>query len=604
MIRLAPWDVVASPLATASDDAAATRRWAASRPPERRLGFWLALWAAVIAAEFGALVPVIFPGEEQVASRAGGLPAHRRIVRGLRADRLAPATRQPQRPAHGRGGRRLLRVRAHRPVRRTARADGGDRAAGALGALLRRAAADAADRRTARIARRLAAGGRVRAGPVGPADRLAAVLRAGGQPAGRLPGRRHRRRGRQGAALAGRPRLRRRRGRGRRPMDGGVAAAPARAAAERRGQRGPAALRRAADQRPRDRLALAGRAVGRDPLARERAGGLPRRAAALAAGPRRPRGPLPRPQHDARRRPADGAGQDARRPGPRGGLSAARSRWATPTPTAGRCWCPRSPPTAPPPWSRATAARSRRSSTTPRSTTTPSWSTPSAPRRASRWRTSACTPRRRPGSPRCRPRASASSRRATPSAGAWSATCTTARSSAWSPCRCSCACSRAASRATPPTAEQLVSTASDAARPVARGAARAGARHPPRRARPRPRRGARLAGRALAGADHRLLRRPTAACPSRSSSRPTSWPPRRWPTSPSTPQATSVTVRVSHTGASAIIEIADDGVGGADEAGGSGLRGLADRVEALDGRLRVVSPAGAGTTVTAELPCG
>ena len=39
-------------------------------------------------------------------------------------------------------------------------------------------------------------------------------------------------------------------------------------------------------------------------------------------------------------------------------------------------------------------------------------------------------------------------------------------------------------------------------------------------------------------------------------------------------------------------------------AGGSGLRGLADRVEALDGRLRVVSPAGAGTTVTAELPCG
>ena len=52
-----------------------------------------------------------------------------------------------------------------------------------------------------------------------------------------------------------------------------------------------------------------------------------------------------------------------------------------------------------------------------------------------------------------------------------------------------------------------------------------------------------------------------------------------------------------------MIEIADDGVGGADEAGGSGLRGLADRVAALDGRLRVVSPAGAGTTVTAELPC-
>jgi signal transduction histidine kinase len=53
-----------------------------------------------------------------------------------------------------------------------------------------------------------------------------------------------------------------------------------------------------------------------------------------------------------------------------------------------------------------------------------------------------------------------------------------------------------------------------------------------------------------------------------------------------------------------VIEIADDGVGGADEAGGSGLRGLADRVEALDGRLRVVSPPGAGTVVIAELPCG
>ena len=63
-------------------------------------------------------------------------------------------------------------------------------------------------------------------------------------------------------------------------------------------------------------------------------------------------------------------------------------------------------------------------------------------------------------------------------------------------------------------------------------------------------------------------------------------------------------MRVSQEGPNAIIEIADDGVGGADEAGGSGLRGLADRVEALDGRLTVVSPPGAGTTVVAELPCG
>ena len=58
MIRLAPWDVAASPPA-ASDGAGAMGRFAA---PQRRLGFWLALWAAVIAAEFGALVPGHLPG--------------------------------------------------------------------------------------------------------------------------------------------------------------------------------------------------------------------------------------------------------------------------------------------------------------------------------------------------------------------------------------------------------------------------------------------------------------------------------------------------------------------------------------------------------------
>ena len=68
--------------------------------------------------------------------------------------------------------------------------------------------------------------------------------------------------------------------------------------------------------------------------------------------------------------------------------------------------------------------------------------------------------------------------------------------------------------------------------------------------------------------------------------------------------ATTATVRVSRERRNAVIEITDDGVGGADQARGSGLRGLADRVEALDGHLSVVSPPGAGTTVTAELPCG
>jgi signal transduction histidine kinase len=68
--------------------------------------------------------------------------------------------------------------------------------------------------------------------------------------------------------------------------------------------------------------------------------------------------------------------------------------------------------------------------------------------------------------------------------------------------------------------------------------------------------------------------------------------------------ATAATVRLRRTGVQAVIEIADDGVGGADPARGSGLRGLADRVEALEGKLRVSSPVNGGTVVTAELPCG
>ena len=52
-----------------------------------------------------------------------------------------------------------------------------------------------------------------------------------------------------------------------------------------------------------------------------------------------------------------------------------------------------------------------------------------------------------------------------------------------------------------------------------------------------------------------------------------------------------------------IVEIADDGCGGPSSTGGSGLRGLADRVEAPDGRLRVDSPEGGGTRVRAEIPC-
>jgi signal transduction histidine kinase len=68
-------------------------------------------------------------------------------------------------------------------------------------------------------------------------------------------------------------------------------------------------------------------------------------------------------------------------------------------------------------------------------------------------------------------------------------------------------------------------------------------------------------------------------------------------------QATSVSMRVQRRNGLATIEIADDGVGGADDSLGSGLRGLADRVEALGGRLRVWTPRGGGTRVQAEIPC-
>ncbi|HET9740348.1 MAG TPA: histidine kinase [Solirubrobacteraceae bacterium] len=68
-------------------------------------------------------------------------------------------------------------------------------------------------------------------------------------------------------------------------------------------------------------------------------------------------------------------------------------------------------------------------------------------------------------------------------------------------------------------------------------------------------------------------------------------------------RATQTTVRVSRRDGLVVVEIADDGVGGADESAGTGLRGLADRVAALDGTLLILSPPGGGTVVTAELPC-
>jgi signal transduction histidine kinase len=69
-------------------------------------------------------------------------------------------------------------------------------------------------------------------------------------------------------------------------------------------------------------------------------------------------------------------------------------------------------------------------------------------------------------------------------------------------------------------------------------------------------------------------------------------------------RATVARVWVERLDGKAVIEVADDGIGGADGSRGSGLHGLADRVEALGGRLSLVSPRGNGTIVRAEIPCG
>ncbi len=67
-------------------------------------------------------------------------------------------------------------------------------------------------------------------------------------------------------------------------------------------------------------------------------------------------------------------------------------------------------------------------------------------------------------------------------------------------------------------------------------------------------------------------------------------------------RASHARVTASGNGGVLALEVADDGVGGADATGGSGLRGLSDRVAALDGELTVDSPVGSGTRVTAILP--
>jgi len=69
-------------------------------------------------------------------------------------------------------------------------------------------------------------------------------------------------------------------------------------------------------------------------------------------------------------------------------------------------------------------------------------------------------------------------------------------------------------------------------------------------------------------------------------------------------RASSVSVRIDRKGDRLMVDVIDDGIGGAEPRPGSGLEGLADRVAALDGRIGVESMPGKGTRVWVELPCG
>jgi signal transduction histidine kinase len=68
-------------------------------------------------------------------------------------------------------------------------------------------------------------------------------------------------------------------------------------------------------------------------------------------------------------------------------------------------------------------------------------------------------------------------------------------------------------------------------------------------------------------------------------------------------EASHATVQVERENGRVLVEVADDGVGGADPNRGTGLRGLADRIAVLEGRLEVESEQGHGTTVRARIPC-
>ena len=201
-------------------------------------------------------------------------------------------------------------------------------------------------------------------------------------------------------------------------------------------------------------------------------------------------------------------------------------------------------------------------------------------------------------------RADAPHRRSRSAAGS-SATCTTAPSSGSCRWRSTSGIARAKLNEDPLAADQLLRDRRPGARLRARGAARAGARHPPGRAhRPRARHGARDAREPRAGAGRAGRAARTSGCPRRWSWPPTSWWPRALTNVAKYAKATHATVRRrARERARWSWRWPTTGSAARTRTSGTGLRGLADRLAVLEGRLEIDSERGRGTTLRAQIPC-
>jgi signal transduction histidine kinase len=67
--------------------------------------------------------------------------------------------------------------------------------------------------------------------------------------------------------------------------------------------------------------------------------------------------------------------------------------------------------------------------------------------------------------------------------------------------------------------------------------------------------------------------------------------------------ASRATVDIDRMNGKLVVQVKDDGIGGADPDSGTGLRGLSDRLAVIEGRLEIDSQPGRGTTITAKIPC-